>query len=141
MDTTYTGRSCVVSYYRQIKKGIDSVAPKLFNDPNMTVLATWKVFKESIFDTAQRKNVETFTDFSVRVVKVMKEFNSTAPRALVPGAGGLIQGEIRFIVEKGKAPDGYTNRDLLIAEGVTYAIDELTEVLQDFVLIDVKGLG
>ena len=72
---------------------------------------------------------------------MMKEFNSTAPRALVPGAGGLIQGEIRFIAEKDSAPAEYSARDLLVADGVTYAIDEYTEVLHDYILIDVKGLG
>lgn len=130
-----------MSYYSQIKRGVDAVAPKLFSDEQITILATWRVFTDSVFDTEQRKNVETFTDYSVRIVKVMKEYNSTAPRALVPGAGGLIQGEIRFIAQMADAPAGYSARDLIVAEGVTYAIDEYSEVLQDFILIDVKGLG
>jgi len=130
-----------MSYYSQIRRGIDKVAPTLFADTDMTVSLTWRVFKESIFDTVQRKNIEVYEDHTVIAVKVMKEFSSTAPRALVPGAGGLIQGEIRFVVQMEKAPPDYGYRDMLVDGGVTYAIDEYSEVLKDFVLIDVKGLG
>ena len=140
MVATFSGRNCL-SYFSQVKKGLNVVSPRVFSDPDMTIVITWRVFQESIFDTEQRKNIETFIDYNLRVVKVMKEFDSTAPRALVPGAGGLIQGEIRFVAEQSKAPPNYSYRDLLIADNVTYAIDNYIEILHEYILIDVKGLG
>jgi hypothetical protein len=130
-----------MSIYSQVKRGIDKVAPRVFNDPGLTATLTWKVFLGSIWNSDLKKNVETYKEYTVVAVKVMKEFSSTAPRALVPGAGGLIQGEIRFVVQAADAPPGYSYRDLLTEGSTTYAIDEYTEVMQDFVIVDVKGLG
>lgn len=130
-----------MSYYNQIMRGVDQVAPKLFSDEDFTTSIIWKVHKGATWNVEERKNDETYEEHSVTVMKLMKEYNSMSTRNLPAGIGGLVTGQTMYIARVDvDVPEGYSYKDLIV-DDQTYGIERYFTVLNKFLLIDVKGPG
>jgi hypothetical protein len=127
--------------YNQIMRGVNSVSKEVFKDDQMVVSLTWKVFSKASFDRELRKNVELFIIHpAIPAVKVQKKINSMNTLNLPTGIGGLVTGELEYMLELKNAPDEMSYRDLIIEDGVTYGIDKIHKIMKRFVIVAVKGI-
>lgn len=127
--------------FSQVKSSTNSILPKFFDDPDLVVSVTWKVFGGSTFDEAQGINVETFTDYSLDAIRIEKEIGTFRANQAVapPGPWMMATGETVYLFKYEDVPSGASIRDFVVDGSYTYGIRKILPVFNMIVKVEVKG--
>ena len=126
--------------YSQIEERILKVLDVLFNDSNLTDTVIYRKFAGASFDPAQGKNVETYEDYEVVVIKgrVMLEAKKSTS---VLNAIGFDVGEKIYYIKKDELPrdiyDKEILKDYIIDHNEEYIIKKALPVRNMFVVLQV----
>lgn len=127
--------------FAQIQSAVDSILPQLYEDEDLTVTITWKVFASSEFNEDTGVNEDTYTDYTdITAIKVEKEIGSTNPgRSYPPGPWAMASGDIQYLFRHNHVPDGASIRDLIVEGNQTYSVKKIFPVFNLITKVEVEG--
>jgi hypothetical protein len=134
-----------MSLFSQIKNSVNSILPTLYNDPDLTTIVTWKVFKDSVFNESLGVNEDTYTDHTgISAIRVEKEIgaskfggNNTGSLASQFGVGS---GDTVYLFKFGDVPTEASIRDTIVeSNGMKYSVKKIYPVFGLIVKVEVKG--
>lgn len=128
------------SLTRQIMKGVSSVEKQIFGDKKLQVPVTWRVFTKAEFDPVRRMNVERYIEHQITMIRFQRKEDSMLMKNLPVGVGGMITGSFEYALKFTDAPQGISIRDLIIEDTKIYAITNLHNVMNRFILVAIQGL-
>jgi hypothetical protein len=128
-----------VGFFGQIRSSVNSVLPRLFDDPDLPVSVTWKVFTSSIFDPDLGVNVEVYTDFEITAIRIEKEIGSIQTKTTPPGPWTMAIGDVVYLFKYIDVPSGASIRDNLVDGEYTYGIKRILPVFNLITKVEVKG--
>ena len=130
-----------MAIFSQIQSAVNSILPRLYTDPGLTTIITWKKFTSSEFDEDEGVNIDTYTDFTgIAAIKVEKEIGSgNAGRTYPPGQWNLASGDVVYLFQFDDVPANASIRDLIVEPGFNYSVKKIWPVFGLIVKVEVEG--
>ena len=126
--------------FGQIQNAVNSILPQLYTDEQLTTTVTWRKFAGSSFNEASGVNEDTYTDSTIKAIKVEKEVGSTnAGRSYPPGPWSMASGDIQYLFKPESVPEGASIRDLIVEGDMTYSVKKIYPVFGLIVKVEVEG--
>ena len=126
--------------FGQIQNAVNSILPQLYTDEQLTTTVTWRKFAGSSFNEASGVNEDTYTDSTIKAIKVEKEVGSTnAGRSYPPGPWSMASGDIQYLFKHESVPEGASIRDLIVEGDMTYSVKKIYPVFGLIVKVEVEG--
>lgn len=122
-----------------VKRAVEALMPRLLEDEYLSVTITWKVFQSAEFDTSQGVNVETYTEFSVPSLRLIKEMEGGLRGSLAAQEGGLTTSDTIYVIQYSDLPSGASTRDIIVDSTKEYRVQAMNPILETVVRVDVRG--
>jgi hypothetical protein len=124
--------------FSQIKRSVNSILPSLYNDDELATNITWRKFSGSVFNENTGVNEETYTEHTVRAIRIEKETQGMAT-GRTSGGVSIIVGGVVYMFKGPDIPDGASTRDIIVDSGYAYAIEKITPVFGLVTKVEVRG--
>jgi hypothetical protein len=124
-----------MSITSSILKSAEKSIQKLFEDENLLIDCTYKLFINSVFNETLGYAETTFLNYSISAIKTEKK------KFILPSPGemGISGSQTYFLIKQTDMPSGYSLRDVLEYENNNYEIERITPVLNLICRIEVVG--
>jgi hypothetical protein len=124
--------------FSQIKGAVNSILPSLYDDDELAIDITWRKFTGSVFNETTGVNEETYTESTVRAIRIEKETQGmTTGRQ--SGGVPITVGDVAYLFKGPDIPDGASTRDIIVDSGYAYAIDKIVPVFGLVTKVEVRG--
>jgi len=127
-----------MAMFAQIKNAVNSILPSLYNDEDLAVTVTWKLFSGSEFNESTGVNVETYTDYSISAIRIEKETQGMTTGARSGGVP-ITVGDLVYLFQGPDVPDGATTRDIIVEGAYAYQIESIYPVFGLVTKVEVRG--
>lgn len=124
--------------FSQIKGAVNSILPSLYEDDELATDVTWRKFSGSVFNETTGVNEETYTNYTVRAIRIEKETQGAAT-GRASGGVSITVGGVVYLFKGPDIPDGASTRDIIVDSGYAYAIERITPVFGLVTKVEVKG--
>lgn len=125
--------------FSQITRAVESILPKLFDDEDLAVDITWKLFESAVFNPDTQVNEETYSESTITAIRIKKDIGSMRSRQLPPGPWNMAVGDVVFLFQSDDVPSGASIKDLIIDAGYSYGVEKITPIFGLITQVEVKG--
>ena len=128
-----------MGFFSQITRAVDSILPKLFDDDELAVDITWRLFESAVFNPDTQVNEETYTESTIAAIRLKKDIGGMRYRQLPPGPWNMAVGDVVFLFQSDNIPSGASIKDLIVDAGYSYGIEKITPIFGLITQVEVKG--
>lgn len=124
--------------FAQIKASVNSILPSLYNDDDLAIDVTWRKFTGSVFNETTGVNDETYTEYTIRAIRIQKETQGMST-GRASGGVPITVGDVAYLFKGPDLPEGASTRDIIVDTGYSYAIDKIVPIFGLVTQVDVRG--
>jgi hypothetical protein len=126
--------------FKQVKRSVNSILPRLFGDEDLVTEVTWKVFTSSTFNESTGVNEDQYEDSELTAIRIDKDIGSSnAGKNFPPGPFAMSTGEVQYLFESGEVPDGASIRDVIVDGSLVYNVKRIVPIFDLITRVEVKG--
>lgn len=124
--------------FGQIRNSVNSILPRLYEDPELVTNITWRKYSGSAWNDAEGYAEETYVDYAIAAIKLEKENKSATSGTRSTGVSMSI-GDVVYLFQYTDLPDGISTRDVIVENGYSYSVEKIYPVFELVTKVEVKG--
>lgn len=115
--------------FDQIASAVKTILPKLYGDPLLAKIVTYRKYNGVSFDPTVGFNVERWKTYSVKAIKLTSPLQSKTATGYEGGRTVVQGGETLFMIKSEDLPDGISVKDSILDErNVTYNVKRIEPI-------------